>query len=195
MQFLASMPGHRHLRPFFEQVNHDPLTIVTVAASGLQMMGTIAQGNASRAMADNQAAQLRQQAGETRASSQRAAMEERRKGIYASSRAQALQAAGGADPESKTAITNEANLTGAGEYGALTAMFNGEERARSLEMGASNKMIEGQQAHQAGVISGISTFGKTIGSMYGSSMLKKYGEETIPGLDGGASDTTGDWGQ
>lgn len=148
------------------------LPYLAVASAGLQMAGTIAQGNAARASANNQAAQFNQQAGQTRATAQREAEAERRKGEYASSRAQAVQAAGGADPDSFTSVTNETNLVGQGEYGALTAMFNGEEKARGLDYAATNKHIEGNAAHDAGVTNGITNFA--------SAMTKQFATPSKP---------------
>lgn len=51
--FLAMMPGHRALRPFFEQVNFDPLTIATVVVSAA---GSIQKGNAEAASYKSQSA-------------------------------------------------------------------------------------------------------------------------------------------
>ncbi len=147
----------------------------------MQMAGTIGQGNAARATANNQAAQLEQQAGQSRATAQREAEAKRRQGEFASSRAQAVQAAAGGNPDSFTAVENEKDLVGQGEYGALTAMFNGEERARGMEYNAANKRLEGKAAHDAGVTSaiasGLSSAGKIAGMTTGGSgetMTSKY---------------------
>lgn len=158
----------------------------------MQMAGTIGQGNAARATADNQAAQLNQQAGQTRASAQREAENKRRQGEFASSRAQAVQAAAGGNPDSFTAVENEKNLVGQGEYGALTAMYNGEERARGMDYAATNKRLEGKAAHDAGVTSGISGFASSMGKAFmpttgssGETMASKYSDPFNNSSNGG----------
>lgn len=194
--FLGMMPGHRALRPFFEQVNHDPMTAITIISTGVQIAGTIGQGNAARAMANNQAVQLNQQAGQERATAQRKAINSKMAGAYAISRARALQAGNGGDPDSVTSIDNEEKLAGNSEYNALTDMYNGEQRARGLNMQADDVRIEGQQRRDAAITSAFSQGTKTLTSMNGSTLFSKYSDPFNPyGLDGGASDTTGDEGQ
>lgn len=159
--------------------------LILMAASAVTgAIGTIGQGNAQRAQLDNQAAQLDQAAGQTRATAQRQQQDQLRKGAYAVSRAEAVQAAGGADPDSVTSITNETNLTGQSEYGALTALYNGEEKARGQEYEATNDRIAGKAAHRGAVINAIGGLllpgskpmaPSTTGSG-GESMLSKYAE-------------------
>jgi hypothetical protein len=182
-------PGHPdYPRTLFSSILHDPMTAVAVVAAGVQAMGTIAQGNAQRASLDNQAAQLNQQAGEARASSQRAEENQLRTGAYAESRALAVTAASGADPNSVTAVNNEENLAGQTEYGALTALFNGEEKARGLEYEANSDYAKGKSAHDAGVISGISGFAGSAAKTMMSPTTADSGETM---LDRFASNDTG----
>lgn len=146
-------------------------SIARLAGGATQAYGTIATGNANRAALDNEAAQLTQAAGQTRASAQADAAIKRRAGAYAASKAQALQAAGGADPDSVTAVDNEINLTGQGEYNALTALYNGEEKARGMDYAAQNDLLKGQSAHDAGVIGAGNGLFNTLGGMYGNTLL------------------------
>lgn len=148
--------------------NLGTISLISTMASA---MGTIAQGNANRANLTNQAAQLSQQAGQTRASSQRDAANKLRTGEYAVSRAAAVTGASGANPDSVTAVTNETNLSGQSEYGALTAMFNGEEKARGLQYEANSDIMKGQSAHDAGAISGVGNVSLAAGSMYGKTLV------------------------
>lgn len=81
-----------------------------------------------------QALNLESQAGQERAAAQRAAIEEARRGRYVGSRAQAISAAsGGGSLDPYIA----ANITGESEFRAMTALYQGEERARGYEYGAT----------------------------------------------------------
>lgn len=137
--------------------------------------GTIAAGSAQRAEADSQAYQMRQQAGQERASAQRAEIVQRRQGAFALSRAQAVAAAGGGDTTDPTVVNVEKDIAGQTEYNAMTALFNGEERARGLETGANFKNFEGDQAYQKGLYSAAGTIFKG-----GSSWASKYGDTSLP---------------
>lgn len=105
-----------------------------------------AQGNAANAAAQYQARQMEQQAGQERASAQRKSIEERRRAQLASSRALALSAASGAGASDPTVIDIMGDLAGEGEYRALSAMYEGEEKARGSQMGATAKRYEGASA-------------------------------------------------
>lgn len=156
----------------------DPLTALTIGSTLFSAAGTIASGNAARGAANYQARQMEQQAGQERASSQRVAIEQRHKATIANSRVQALSAASGAGALDPTVVNIQSDIAGQGEYNALSALFNGEERARGMETQASAKRFEGQQAKTASVMgagtalmSGASTI---MGG--GSSLLDKYGD-------------------
>lgn len=183
MSFLASMPGHQHLRSFFEQVNHDPATmtvIATVASVGgsvLSGLGQIQAGKAANVSAKFQAAQLEQRAGQERASSQRVALEERRRASIASSNAQAAAAASGGGATDPTVLNIQGGIAGQGEYNALSALFEGEEKGRGLELQATSTRMEGKQAKKAGYVSGISTI---IGGT-GNALMAKYSPSTASG--------------
>lgn len=140
------------------------------AGTAMSVAGAIGQGNAARGAANYQAAQLQQQAGQERATSQRQAMEERRRARFAQSRLQALAAASGAGATDPTVIDLSGDIAAEGEYRALTALFGGEERARGLTMNAQARRYEGQQQRRAGVMNAASTI---MGGGY--SMLDRFG--------------------
>ena len=150
---------------------------------GGTILSTVGNSSAGKAQqrADNfQAGQMEQQAGQERAASQRAGAEQRRRARLAESRVRALSAAsgGGASDPTVTSITGD--IAAEGEYRALTALYEGEERARGMEMGAVAKRYEGTTARQAGDIAAATSVfkGSTIfGSGYGGaqSLLEKYG--------------------
>lgn len=147
-------------------------TVATIASAGLSALGAIQAGNAQNDAAKFQAAQMEQQAGQERASAQRAMIEQRRKERFAQSRLQAVAAASGAGATDPTVLDLSGDIAQEGEYRALTALFEGEERARGLQMGASAKRYEGAAAKQAGYIGAATTM---LGA--GSSLYDKYGND------------------
>lgn len=160
----------------FAQVCHDPVTLTTVAAvasiggSVLGGLGAMQAGKAANVNAKFQAAQLEQQAGQERASSQRVALEERRRAKITASNAQAAAAASGGSATDPTVLNITGDIAKQGEYNALSALFEGEEKARGLGLQASSTRMEGKQAKRAGMISGISTI---VGGV-GGSLMSKY---------------------
>ncbi len=89
-----------------------------------------------RQLAERQAESLELRAGQERAVSQRAAIEQRRRGALVSSRAQALAAASGAGALDPTVVDIMGDLETETEIRALSALYEGEESARGLEYGA-----------------------------------------------------------
>lgn len=141
----------------------EPVSAALVAiGSVVQAGGTIAAGNAARREGNFRARQLEQAAGQERATSQRAAIEETRKADLAISRAQALGAASGAGAADVGMTNIIKGIAGQGEYNALTALFEGEERARGLKLQADTARLQGKQARKAAVVSAI---GNTISTM------------------------------
>jgi hypothetical protein len=148
---------------------------ISAAGTILSTVSSISGGRSDDAAARFQAKQMEQQAGQERAASQREAIEERRKARFAESRALAVSAASGAGASDPTVLDIMGDLESEGEYRALTALFNGEERARGLEMGASAKRYEGATAKRSGYMKAGSTI---LGGGY--SLLEKYGDTTLP---------------
>lgn len=134
-----------------------PLLIASTAASAA---GSIMGGNAQRASANFQAAQLEQQAGQERASAQRKAILDRERADLAGSRIQALAAAGGGGATDPTVEKLRTDVAGRGEYEALSSLFTGEERARGMESAAGARRYEGQVARRAGVIGAVAQVGQ-----------------------------------
>lgn len=144
--------------------------VLSGIGTAVSTVGQIQAGNAARRSANFQAAQMNQQAGQERATAQRAAIEQRRTARLAGSRATALAAASGGatDP---TILNILGDIKTEGEYNALSALFTGEEKARGLEMGASARVVEGQTAKQASIINA----GSTLSTGIGQSLMAKYG--------------------
>ncbi len=93
-------------------------------------------GQHQRQLAERQAQALELKAGQERAVSQRAAIEQRRRGALVSSRARSLAAASGAGALDPTVVGIMGDLETETEIRTLTALYEGEETARGLEYGA-----------------------------------------------------------
>lgn len=145
--------------------------IASAAATAVSAVGSIMSGKAQDSASRFQAGQMKQQAGQERAAAQRTAIEQRRQAGLANSRVKALAAASGGGATDPSVINIETANAGAGEYNALSALYQGEEKARGLEMGAGARLYEGSQAKRAGLIKG----GSGLLSA-GSSMFEKYGQ-------------------
>lgn len=128
------------------------------------MYGTLLQGESAYGQSKTEALQLEQNAGQERASSQRSAIEQRRSARYMQARLRALAAASGAGASDPTVVNLDADIAAAGEYGALTAMYEGETRASGMEYGAKIARKEGKAARLAGYVGAAS---KAVSSYFG----------------------------
>ncbi len=142
---------------------------LAVGGAALQAGGTISASNAQAGQLRSQADQLDAAAVTDRASSHRAAVEQSRQARLLQSRALAVAASqgGGSDP---TVVNILANLTGEGEFRALTALYEGEESARSKEVQAIARRKEAKNVKKAGLISAA---GQVVSA--GSTMFQRYG--------------------
>lgn len=141
-----------------------------IAGGVVKGVGTILSSRAQAKQLKNEAAQLEAQALTERATSQRESIEQRRNARFAQSRALALSAASGASASDRSIETIISDIAGEGEYRALTALYNGEEQASSMEMQAKARRKEAKNAKVAGMISALGTIlegGSSIASRYG----------------------------
>src|SRR5690606_1168127 len=113
------------------------------AATFMSARGLLAEGDALEASgrAAEQAAifearQMRTQAGQEQAVSQRAAEERMREAGLLMSRAQAVAAASGGGALDPTVLRIIGGLAAEGELAAATEQYNDDERARQLKLGA-----------------------------------------------------------
>lgn len=153
---------------------------LTLASAGLQAGGTIIGANSQAKELRGEAAQLEQQAGQDRASSQRAAIEQKRQARLLQSAALARGAAtgGGDDP---TLVNILADIAGEGELRALTALYEGEEEARSKQLQAQARLREAKNVKRASRISAAGQIlgaGATLYSRYGGSSRSTTGRST-----------------
>lgn len=140
--------------------------VAAIGGTILSGIGSIAAGNAANANAQYEARQLEQRATAERAAAQQESLKDRREKDLVLSRARAVGAAsgGGIDINLMGKIEEE------GERNALTALWEGEERARGAENQAAATRASGKRAKRAGFIGAGSTILTNT-----STLLEKYG--------------------
>ena len=121
-------------------------------AVGFMAVAAIAEGAAEKRAATSEAYQMRRRANTVAAQSQRAAGEEKRQADLVVSRAKAVAGASGLAVDSPGLKSIYSGIEAHGEYGAATALWNGEETAIGLEYAADNRESEGDAAYTAGFI-------------------------------------------
>jgi hypothetical protein len=146
------------------------LPYVIAASTVFSATGALQAGAAQKQAADFAAQQAEQAAGQSRASAQRRAEEERRQARFIGSRARAVAGASGAGVSDPTVVNLLGDIAGEGEYRALTALFQGEDAGRVLETDAMLRRFEGGQAKKASMFDA----GSTLFSG-GSKLLERYG--------------------
>lgn len=129
-----------------------PAALSVVSALGKNDAGNAAANNGlqQQAAADFEAAQLRVNAGQATAAGQRAAEEQRRQGELVQSRAIALAAAGGGGVTDPGIVRLLAGNAGETAYRSAVALYEGEDKARSLNAQADSTAYSGVLAAQAG---------------------------------------------
>lgn len=152
-------------------------TLLSLAGAGMGLIGSMneaagmeSEGLAQQANLKHQADQMKVNAGQERASSQRGAIEETRRKDLVRSAAIAKSAAGGGDQ--LDVLPQLAGIEDEGEFRKLTALYQGEDAARGLESGASGKVWEGDVAYKAAKDRAKSTrrsaYGKALMSVAGT---------------------------
>lgn len=111
------------------------------------------RGGRLKALGSFEAAQLEQNALTEVAASQRVGMEEERRAELAQSRALALAAASGGGASDPTVTKIISDLAGEGSYRKSVALYEGEERARQMRLGAWARRKEGEAGLQGGLAS------------------------------------------
>lgn len=119
-------------------------TLMKVRGSQQSAAAAKANAKATQKEKEFEATQLRQQAGQAIAASQRVADEQRRQARLVQSRTIAVVAAGGGGVSDPTIVNMLARTAGEGVYRANVALYGGEERARLLNMQAQAADYEGR---------------------------------------------------
>lgn len=143
---------------------------MTIAGSLFSSQQNRSMGRQEEAAAEFRAQQLEVNAGQQTAAAQRAALDERRRARFAQSRALAVAAVsgGGSDP---TVVDIIGELAGEGEYRAMTDLYQGEEAARQLRMGAAGARFQGavgKQNYDSAAVGSLLRGGMSLFSKYQS---------------------------
>lgn len=156
-----------------------------LSAFGQKQQGSDAATNGvqQQQLANFQAAQMRTNAGEAIASSQRSATDIQRQTDYVASRALAVAAASGGGASDPTVVNLIARAAGEGAYRRSVALYQGTDKARALdaqatatEYGGQLAAERGQETQSASDIGALSTLAKG-----GASLFSKYAAGTKPG--------------
>jgi hypothetical protein len=156
-----------------------PAALSVVSAIGKSDAGNAAAGVGlqQQAAAQYEADQLRINAGQSIASAQRAAQEQRRQGELIQSRAIALAAAGGGSVTDPGIVHLLAGNAGETAYRSAVALYEGEDRARTMRESAKAAEYSGAMSAQAGrdrqKASMTSAFGDLVKG--GNSLYQAFG--------------------
>lgn len=146
------------------------------AASTAFAVGTaIHQGDVAKVQSEIRARELREDANATQAEAQRAAIQRRRQGVFAASRARAIAAASGGGVTDTTADTLIGRIETQTDLNVLNALYEGDTTARGLRDSARKVIREGNAARKA---SRYRALGSAIRGA--SSFYDKFGGGTPP---------------
>lgn len=164
--------------------------VMSYSASQQQASVAKAQAQQQALNADYVARQQEQAAGQEIAAAQRQAEQERHRAKLIASRAQAVAGASGAGVSDPAIVNLIADLQGEGAYRAAVAGYQGEERARSLRMGADASRTEGKIAIAGGdararayEMQGYGAIVKGVGNV--ASLYDKYKGDGPPSMRSG----------
>ena len=139
---------------------------LTAASAVIGVGTTLMAGKQQNDLAAFEAGQMIESAKAERAVSQREAEQERKRSKYIQSRAKSLAAASGASASDPTIENIIGGLDAEGEYRALSALYNGEQQAEGMEMGAKVRRIEGRDARRAANYKAANTLMSSGASLY-----------------------------
>ena len=146
-----------------------PLALAA-AGTALNAYGKYRAGDSAKKRANFEAKQMESEAGQRLAASQRQAQEYERQGRLQASRALAIAAASGGGAMDPTVVDIMGDLAGESNYRKMVALYEGEEQANKLRMGAESRREEGDLAKEAGKIGVLGTAlsgGTSLYSIYG----------------------------
>jgi hypothetical protein len=153
---------------------------LTAAGTLMGVGGQVYAGLAADRAGQSEAQQLQYAARATRESSQRAAAEERRQARLAQSRGLAVAAASGGGASDVTVVNTLADVAKEGEYRALSALYEGNEKAVGYQNAAKVAKAEGRSSALVGFMGGASSL--LTGAAEGG-WFEKYGPKRAPALD------------
>lgn len=144
------------------------MTLTTLAATGLQVAGTIQQGRAQQAALNYEAAEHERQAATERAAGQREAINKRTETDRVMSRQRALAAASGAGVVNPSILDIYSDTAKQGEYNAQTALYGGEDRARGQLSQATANRFKGKAAYKGSLLEAGGQAFAGIGKAFGA---------------------------
>jgi hypothetical protein len=151
--------------------------------AGGQIMGGLSHiefGIQARQAAEFQAAQLRQNANAAQASGQRQAANAELQSRYIASAALATAAASGGGASDPGVVSLMARNAAEGAYRQQVALYQGDDKARALELAAEAKQYEGRNVEANSMAVGASQFfgaGTTLlkGAAKDASLFQRFG--------------------
>lgn len=151
-------------------------------------LSTIQQGIAGRRSADFVAKQLRQNAGQAQAMAQRAAYNEDRNAKYVASAALASAAASGGGASDPTVVNLIARNAGEMAYRKQLALYEGEDKARMLNLQADATQYSGKSGQANAIIGGAGSIynaRSTVmkGQAREASLRERFGGDGPRGVD------------
>src|SRR3990167_1354259 len=154
--------------------------------SGRMQAGRAAEegGIAARSAAEFEAAQAEVRAGQERAKAQRESATERKKEKYLQSKLIARAAASGAGASDPTVNKLARDIAEEGELRAMTALYEGEAKARGYQDMAALSRFKVEQAYKAGKVKKGAYRTSAVTSLLSGagSMFTKYGERPTGGM-------------
>jgi len=150
--------------------------VLSVVGTALSAQGAKQQGQDIQQANIYQARQLEQNAGQAKASGQIEALNQGMQTSLMVSRARAIAAASGGGVSDPTVVNIMSRIAGEGAYRENVARYNGDTRAREMNMQAQSLRFGGQQAVNAGNINSAATLMSGGANAY--SMYSKYGMGT-----------------
>lgn len=132
----------------------------------MSAVGARNAGISANQEANYRAKQAEINAGQERASAQRASIEQIRQLRVTQSHGQAVAAASGAGALDPSVMDIMGDLETQGQYKAATATYQGEDSARNLETQAMLDRYSGKQAKKAGNINALSTLASSATDMF-----------------------------
>lgn len=154
-------------------------SVMSASAQADAANAAAAEGVAQQQAANYEADQLKAKAIQERAMAQRERIQEQRDEARVLSNLQAAAAAGGGGATDAGVLDLAGDIAQEGKYRADVKMYEGEERARSLEGSASLRRFEGEQSYQAGLVKQKAgkkqAFGTLLsGAGQGATLYAKY---------------------
>ncbi len=168
---------------------------MSIGGTALSVMGSLKQAKAQKkqAAAQNelakfQAAQLEQQATQTQAAGQYAALEQKRQAELLQSRALAIAGASGAGTVDPTVLDIIGGIAKEGERAVQTETYNAESQAAAERLQAKATRYEGYNALQAGKIaakgSKLQAFSTALSGLADAGSMAYFGMSTPKGVSG-----------